>query len=90
MIEWAGVETGAKIFVGLMERSAGSAKVVIGSPRRRTTWPSRISQSEEPNFRIFLSLRNSLMSVTDSSSLSAVGWKRTHPRESIFRCSKKH
>src|SRR5258708_34477412 len=69
-IEWAGVETGAKIFVGLKDRSAGSARAATGNPRRRTTWLSRIRHLEEPRFRIFLSLRNSFMSAPDSSSLS--------------------
>src|SRR5712664_110501 len=52
-IEWAGVETGAKIFVGLRERSAGSARAPAGTQRRTMTCTaSGMRQLEEPLIRI--------------------------------------
>jgi hypothetical protein len=54
-IEWAGVETGAKIFVGLREWSAGAAIAATGKQRRPVTGTtSHLRRLVEPIFRISL------------------------------------
>src|SRR5439155_26608837 len=52
-IEWVGEDAGAKIFVGLRERSAGSARAPAGTQRRTMTCTaSGMRQLEEPLIRI--------------------------------------
>src|SRR5713101_4393082 len=52
-IEWAGVDTGAKIFVGLREPSAGDARAATGTQRRTMTCTAnRMRQMAELLFRI--------------------------------------
>src|SRR5712692_415191 len=52
-IEWAGVDTGAKIFVGLREPSAGAARAATGTQRRTMTCTAnRKRQMAELLFRI--------------------------------------
>src|ERR1700737_752954 len=64
-IEWAGVETGSKIFVGLRERSGGAARAAAGTQRRPETRPAKfMRQLVEPLFRISFSFRNSLRSTS--------------------------
>src|SRR6202022_5006268 len=64
-IEWAGVETGAKIFVGLTERSAGAARAAAGTQRRPETRTAKLMRRlVEPLFRISFTFRNSLRSTS--------------------------
>src|SRR6266478_2377493 len=52
-IECVGEDAGAKIFVGLRERSAGSARAAAGTERRTMTCTaSGMRQLEEPLIRI--------------------------------------
>jgi hypothetical protein len=54
-IEWAGVDAGAKIFVGLRERSAESASAAAGTQSKiMTCAASGMRQLEAPLIRISL------------------------------------
>ena len=72
MIEWAGVETGAKILVGLREPPAGSARAVTGTQRRtRAGTANRARRLEKLVIRMALTYPQ----LRGSVSISPGGWQ---------------